>query len=224
MHVRSTDGNAVTRIEVVARAETHHESKGEILSLPIENAMRSLSVNEPGSSTRFKIWCCPPVAMDEVTAHSQIESPIPCFRSSRDRSEGQGRCKIGVAAQDPRAIDFAHVPSNRRKYRYESVMERILLVIVAYEGVENKRNIDGEHSHFLGEFQLVSVIDVVVEISLLRRMKVFDRSFSCFRVFAHRRNGLCETSEKERGQTYQDSIGHLYLDLPMKLQGVTAAV
>ena len=45
-------------------------------------------------------------------------------------------------------------------------MERILLIVVAYEGVENKRNIDGEYSHFLGEFELVSVVDVIVEISL----------------------------------------------------------
>ena len=44
-------------------------------------------------------------------------------------------------------------------------MKRVLRVIAAYESVENKRKIDGKHSRFQGEFELVSVIDVCVEIS-----------------------------------------------------------
>jgi len=49
-------------------------------------------------------------------------------------------------------------------------MKRSLRVITAYESVENKRNIDGKHSRFQGGFELVSVIDVCVEISRFRSL------------------------------------------------------
>jgi hypothetical protein len=52
-------------------------------------------------------------------------------------------------------------------------MKRLLRVITAYENVENKRNIDGEHSQFLGVFDLVPVIDVIVKISRFRRLGNF---------------------------------------------------
>jgi hypothetical protein len=61
------------------------------------------------------------------------------------------------------------VPPERREDGYQSVMKRILRVIAAYESVENKWKIDGKHSRFQGEFELVSVIDVCVEISQFRR-------------------------------------------------------
>ena len=106
--------------------------------------------------------------MDEITPHTQIESTIFCFRSSRNRSEGQGRCEIGVTAQNPRATYLAHVSSERRENRYESVMERVFRVIVADESVEGKRNVEGEHSNFLGKLKLVPVVDVSIEIGGFR--------------------------------------------------------
>src|SRR3974390_1518971 len=95
MHVSGSDGHAVTGIEVVACAKTHHESKGEILPLRVLDTMRSPRVNESGSTTQLKVGCCPPVTMDKITPHAQIESPISCFRSPRNRCEGQGHCKMG---------------------------------------------------------------------------------------------------------------------------------
>jgi hypothetical protein len=53
-------------------------------------------------------------------------------------------------------------------------MERICPIDVAYKSVENKRNINGEQPHFLGEFELIAVIDVSVEIRWFRGAKDFD--------------------------------------------------
>jgi hypothetical protein len=49
-------------------------------------------------------------------------------------------------------------------------MERRLPVRTIYQEVENKRNIDGKRSHVEGEFELVFVIDVPVEISRFRNL------------------------------------------------------
>jgi hypothetical protein len=48
-------------------------------------------------------------------------------------------------------------------------MKRPLRVIPAHENIENKGNIDRKRSRFQGKLQLVSVIDVCVEINPLRR-------------------------------------------------------
>jgi hypothetical protein len=44
-------------------------------------------------------------------------------------------------------------------------MKRVLRVITTHEDIEDKRDIDGKRSHFQRVFELVSVIDGVVEIS-----------------------------------------------------------
>lgn len=87
-------------------------------------------------------------------------------------------------------------------------MKRILLVVVADESVENKRNIYGEHSYFLRKFELVSVVDLIVEISLIRGTKNFDGWFNTVRVFALQQNRLCEKYDKERWQPCKDAISH----------------
>jgi hypothetical protein len=56
-------------------------------------------------------------------------------------------------------------------------MKRPVGVIAAYENVENKRNIDGKGSRLQGEFELVSVIDVCVEINRSRGLKNSIRSW-----------------------------------------------
>ena len=178
MHVSVTKGNAIARIEVVARAKTHHKSEGEILPLRQCIAMRALRVDEPGSAAQLKVRCCPPVLMDEISPHTQIESPVSRFRSSRDRSEGQAQSQIGVAAQNRRAIQLAHLPAERRDYGYKSVVKRALRVVNTNESVEWERNVEWQHTHFLGEFELVSVIDVSVEISPIRVVEDSDHRFS----------------------------------------------
>jgi hypothetical protein len=47
-------------------------------------------------------------------------------------------------------------------------MKRPCRIGTACEKVEYQGNIDGEHSQFLGVFEFVSVINVIVEISRLR--------------------------------------------------------
>src|SRR5580704_4912814 len=135
--------------------------------------MRALCVNEPGSAAQLKVGCCPPVSIDEISPHTQIESPVFRFRSSRDRSEGQGQSQIGVPAQNRRAIHLAHMPSERSEYGYKSVVKRALRVFNTNQNVERERDVEGEHPHFLGEFELVSVIDVSVEISRTRVVNRF---------------------------------------------------
>jgi hypothetical protein len=46
-------------------------------------------------------------------------------------------------------------------------MKRLLRVIVVEKHVENKRDVDGKHSRFQGVFELVPVIDVIVEVRQL---------------------------------------------------------
>jgi hypothetical protein len=46
-------------------------------------------------------------------------------------------------------------------------MKRVSRVVTACEGVEDKRKIDGKRSRLQGEFELVSVIDIGVEITRL---------------------------------------------------------
>jgi hypothetical protein len=57
------------------------------------------------------------------------------------------------------------MPSERSNDGYERVFEGIRVVVTAYENVKRKRDIDGKPSPVQGEFELVSVIDVSVEVS-----------------------------------------------------------
>jgi hypothetical protein len=59
------------------------------------------------------------------------------------------------------------VPSERSDDRYERVFERISVIGIAYENVQRERDIDGQPTSIQGEFELVPVIDVSVEVSRL---------------------------------------------------------
>jgi hypothetical protein len=65
------------------------------------------------------------------------------------------------------------MPSERREYGYKSVMKGLLRVIIAYKDIEDERDIDGEDAQFLGIFEFVPVIDVIVKISLFQRLGDF---------------------------------------------------
>jgi len=57
------------------------------------------------------------------------------------------------------------MPSERSKDGYERVFKGICVVDIAHENVKRKRDIDGKPSPVQGEFELVPVIDVLVEAS-----------------------------------------------------------
>jgi len=56
------------------------------------------------------------------------------------------------------------MPPERSDDGHECVFKRIRVVGIAYENVKRERDIDGEPSCVQGELELVSVIDVSVEI------------------------------------------------------------
>ena len=160
MHVTDAEGHAVAGTEVVPHAAAQHKGKREIPSLRVQHALGALRVNESDTAAQLKVGSSPPISVDKIAPHTQIEGPISCFRPSRNRSEGRGERQISIATKNPRTSYVAHVPSERRKDGYQSVTKRKLSIRVAYGKVEDKRNIDGKYSRFQGEFELVSVIDV----------------------------------------------------------------
>lgn len=60
------------------------------------------------------------------------------------------------------------MPSEGKEYGYKSVMKGLLRVIIAYENVEDERNIDRKRSRFQGIFELVTIVNVCVEIRRFR--------------------------------------------------------
>jgi hypothetical protein len=56
------------------------------------------------------------------------------------------------------------MPSERSNDRYQRVFQGIGVVGIAYENVKRKGNVDGKPSPVHGEFNLVSVIDLLVEV------------------------------------------------------------
>jgi hypothetical protein len=57
------------------------------------------------------------------------------------------------------------MPSERSNDGYERVFEGVCVVVITYENVQRKRDIDGKPASVQGEFELVFVIDVLVEVS-----------------------------------------------------------
>jgi hypothetical protein len=57
------------------------------------------------------------------------------------------------------------MPSERSSDGYEGVFKGICVVDIAYENVKRKGDIDGKPSPVQGEFELVFIIDVSVEVS-----------------------------------------------------------
>jgi hypothetical protein len=57
------------------------------------------------------------------------------------------------------------MPSERSKDGHQRVFKGVSVVGIAYENVERKGDIDGKPSPVQGEFELVFVIDVSVEVS-----------------------------------------------------------
>jgi hypothetical protein len=53
-------------------------------------------------------------------------------------------------------------------------VKRLLRVIATYENIENKGDVDWEHSQFLREFKLVPVIDILAEVSWFRTLGDFN--------------------------------------------------
>jgi hypothetical protein len=56
------------------------------------------------------------------------------------------------------------MPSERSSDGDYRVLKRICVVDIAYENVKRKRDVDGKPSTVQGEFELVFVIDVSVEV------------------------------------------------------------
>jgi hypothetical protein len=56
------------------------------------------------------------------------------------------------------------MPSERRDNGYQRVLKGICVVVITYENVERKGDIDGKPSPVQREFKLVPVIDISVEI------------------------------------------------------------
>src|ERR1700730_7067315 len=98
MHVSRTSRNAVTRIEVIPHSAAYHDSKREVLSLRISHSCGPLSVNPSEATTYFKVGHNPPVTLNKITPHTNVESGIPCFRPSRNHSEGWAERQIRIAA------------------------------------------------------------------------------------------------------------------------------
>jgi hypothetical protein len=65
------------------------------------------------------------------------------------------------------------MPSEGSKDGYECVFERIRVIDIAYENVERELDIDGKPSSVQREFELVSVIDVSIEVRRFRRRYPF---------------------------------------------------
>jgi hypothetical protein len=57
------------------------------------------------------------------------------------------------------------MPSERSNDGYQRVFKGICVVDIAYENVKRKGDIDGKPSPVQGEFELVPVIDALVEVS-----------------------------------------------------------
>src|SRR5437868_9293859 len=86
------------------------------------------------------------------------------------------------------------MPSQGSEDGYERVFKRVCVVTIAYENVERKRDIDGKPSPIQREFQLVSVIDLLVEVSRFRDPGCFHQRCnicsSCWLVLQHCRRVL----------------------------------
>ncbi|MDQ1390177.1 MAG: hypothetical protein QOF56_3631 [Acidobacteriaceae bacterium] len=50
------------------------------------------------------------------------------------------------------------------------VLERICVVVIAYENVKGKRDVDGQPSPVQGEFDFVSIVDISVGVSWFGRL------------------------------------------------------
>jgi hypothetical protein len=57
------------------------------------------------------------------------------------------------------------MPSERSHDGYERVFKGICVIGIAYENIKRKRDINGKPSPVQGEFELVPVIDLLVEVS-----------------------------------------------------------
>src|SRR6266487_3257424 len=168
MHVIHTGRNGIAGIEVISHPTAHHESKREVLSLCPDHPFGSLSVNAPKPEASVKVGHNSPVRPDKITSNTHVISPIPCFRTPGDHSEGPAESKIPIAAQNPRTSYVVHLPSERSDDGYQRVLKRSFVIRVTQEKVESKRDIDGKPSPFQREFELVFVIDAPVEISRFR--------------------------------------------------------
>jgi hypothetical protein len=65
------------------------------------------------------------------------------------------------------------MPSEGSKDGYECVFEGIGVIDIAYENVQRKRDIDGKPSHVQRELELVSIINVSVQVSRLGAPQFF---------------------------------------------------
>lgn len=170
MHVSRAECHAVFGVEVVPDAAAQHESKSEILSLcPFHGS--AFRVDEPRAEPELEVRRRPPVAVDKITPHPQIERPISRLRPSWNRSQRKAGRQVGIAPQNPGPPNGAHVPPQRREDGNKRVMKWLLRVIVVFEDIEDKRNVDGERSRLERQFQLVSVVDVFIEIVRLRSLR-----------------------------------------------------
>src|ERR1700687_892160 len=98
MHVTHTGRNGIARIEIISHSTAQHESKREVLSLRKGHPFGFLSVNKPEAGASFKVGHNSPVRPDKITSNTHDVSPILCFRSPRNHSEGPAERKIPIPA------------------------------------------------------------------------------------------------------------------------------
>lgn len=175
MHPVQAGGDGVARIEVIAGAGAHVHGESVVLSLRVVDAEGAFGVNDPQAGTDIDVGHDAPVGVDKISTESHVVGEIVGLGAPGNRGDGAGKGDIPVAAENPRTAYVVDVPAQRGEDGDERISKRVEIVRIAFEDVEGKRDIDGEPSDVEGELQLVSVVNVAVEVGGLGAWELFSR-------------------------------------------------
>lgn len=111
MHVVDAYKHAVAGIEVVTQPTTYHYGKRKISSLCPVDAIGTFRVDKSSAPDQFEVWDGFPISLDKIAPDAQIESPVSCFWSFRDRGKRPRKREFVITTKNGRAPYIAHLPS-----------------------------------------------------------------------------------------------------------------
>jgi hypothetical protein len=179
--------NGVARVEVIAGAGAHVHRESVVLSLGVIHAEGSFGVNDPQAGADIHVGHDPPLRVDKISPKAHVVGKIVGLGALRNRGDGSGKGDIPVAAENPGTAHVVDLPAKRGEDGDQRVSKRVEIVRIAFKDIERKRDIEGEPSYIERELELVSEVNVAVEVGGFRAREFFDRRLDlCIRAGTQR--------------------------------------